>query len=168
MKMLKDDIVLTEQLASELFLEIVWIRELQKQASFAQTRQGKLLRYLSYVLSLYCVVRVGAAIASVLALYNVGAPSDSINRALEFVFLQLGIPVDFAFWTPLLSFSLVVGLALLQVRGFLVTMYQVSHIGVFSTSTEVYSLLLAYLAGTYFVASVLLLRTHLPHTFRCV
>lgn len=69
----------------------------------------------SYVLSIYCIVRVGAAVASVLALYNVGAPSDSINRALEFVFLQLGIPIDFAFWTPLLSFSLVVGLALLQV-----------------------------------------------------
>jgi len=54
----------------------------------------------------------------------------------------------------------------MQIRAFLGTMQQLARLGFLSTNTELYALVLAHLAGNYFVASVVLLRTQLPLRYR--
>ena len=53
-------------------------------------------------------------------------------------------------------------MALLHVRAFILGISHFSKLGIVNTSTEIYSLVLAYLAGSYSVAGVLFLRCQLP------
>jgi len=76
------------------------------------------------------------------------------------------VQIDVVAWSPLFSCCLMSVMALMQVRAFLGTMQQLARLGFLSTSTEHYALVLAFLAGNYFVASVVLLRTQVPLRFR--
>ena len=69
-------------------------------------------------------------------------------------------------WLLILHCLYVGALGLMQVRAFLGTMGQFARMGFLSTNTELYALVLAYLSGFYFVASVVLLRTQLPLNYR--
>ena len=92
--------------------------------------------------------------------------SDSIiSRMLRFLVHTLGLPIDLSFWSPLLSFFLVSSLALMQIRGFMASSRYVAS-WLSAIPADMHALLLAYAAGCYFMACVVLLRVHLPGRFR--
>lgn len=84
----------------------------------------------------------------------------------QYILAHLRLPFNHRVWSPLLSLCLVVVLFLMQIRGFFVVTTQLAKLGFISTSTELYALLLAQIAGTYFVAGVVLLRAELPLRYR--
>jgi len=88
---------------------------------------------------------------------------DLVTTSLSFLLVHLKI--DGTAWAPLLSTVFVGSMALLHVRAFLVAMQQLARFGILSTSTELYSLSLALLAGFYFMACVWQLSFQLP--LRC-
>lgn len=89
--------------------------------------------------------------------------SDIVTTSLSFLLVHLKI--DGTAWAPLLSTLFIGSMALLHVRAFLVAMQQLARFGILSTSTELYSLSLALLAGFYFMACVWQLSFQLP--LRC-
>ena len=88
---------------------------------------------------------------------------DLVTTSLSFLLVHLKI--DGTAWAPFLSSVFIGSMALLHVRAFLVAMQQLAHFGIMSTSTELYSLSLALLAGFYFMACVWQLSFQLP--LRC-
>jgi len=89
-----------------------------------------------------------------------------ITNFFRYILTHLRLPFNLHMWSPLLSLCLVVVLFLMQIRGFFVVTTQLAKLGFISTSTELYALLLAQIAGTYFVAGVVLLRAELPLRYR--
>jgi len=61
-------------------------------------------------------------------------------------------------WVPLVYVATVAVLVVMQVRGFLQSVQQLAKLGFIFSGTEVYSLILAFITGCYFLACLLLLR----------
>ena len=74
--------------------------------------------------------------------------------------------LDIIDWNIFLHLVLVGSLGLMQIRAFLGSMMRMAKLGLLSTNTELYALVLAYLSGLYFLASVVLIRTQLPLVYR--
>lgn len=161
-----------EQLGETLYLDIVSLKELQAQAEYALTPMGRLLRFLGYALSLVAILRLLVGLWHVAGfvlgdtLQGISSQPDMVVATLSLIVVYCRVQIDVVAWSPLLNCGLVSSLALMQIRAFLGVTQQLARLGFLSTSTEHYALTLAFLAGNYFVASVVLLRTQLPLRYR--
>lgn len=148
--------------------ELVSLEEQHKQAHFAGTHLGTLFRMFSHVLSIVGIIKFATGLWRVCSYFTggrfqtVSQQADLVTTALSFVLVHLHLKIDIATWSPLLGSLYIACLALMHVRAFIVSMTQFAKLGIVSTSTEIYSLVLAYLIGAYSVACVLFLRTQLP------
>ena len=180
---LHKEIVLMEKMCQDCYIENAYFRDLYEQSQSKKSTFGRTLHSLGHFLSVFAFFRFFSSLSAVLGyicrFFSI-AESSGLNEiseetydgvvsaVLEFLSNHLGLPVDVSFWSPLLSFVLVSSLALMQIRGFLDSTRQLSQLSGNwkSVPGELYSLLLAYVAGCYFMACVVLLRVHLPRRFR--
>lgn len=185
-KTLIQEIMYLENLASESFLEIVYMKEITEQMVYSKTMIGKVMLIGGYVLSIYGILRFFFGFSAVFSYaytsFAIGSnpilgagthgrlavaqKADMATVLLNVIVSTTPLRVDVAFWTPVLSFILIAALAYLQIRGFIDTIQQFAKLGLSSSSSEIYALVLAHAAGCYFMACVVLLRVHLPLRFR--
>ena len=165
-----------EKKSKEIFLDIVHMHELLQQIKSRKTTKGRGLWTFGLLMSFVAILRltqgvtnVGGYLRNASEEWHVGyiegerSYFDRVLSLLEFTFR-----VNFrAYERHLVFHCFYIGaLGLMQIRAFLGTMGQLARMGFLSTNTELYALVLAYLSGFYFIASVVLLRTELPLNYR--
>ena len=161
-----------EKLCESIYLDIVNLSELQAQSEFTRTPMGRIVRFLGHALSIIAILRLIVGLWHVAGFVlgdsfeGVSSQPDLIVSAVSLIVVYMRIQIDAVSWSPMLNFCLISVLAVIQIRGFLGTTQQLARLGFLSTSTEHYALALAFLAGNYFIASVVLLRTQLPLRYR--
>jgi len=166
------EVAALEKMSESIYLDIVNLSELQAQSEFTRTPMGRIVRFLGHALSIIAILRLIVGLWHVAGFVlgdsfeGVSSQPDLIVSALSLIVVYMRVQIDAVSWSPLLNFCLVSVLAVIQVRGFLGTTQQLARLGFLSTSTEHYALALAFLAGNYFIASVVLLRTQLPLRYR--
>ena len=167
-----NEVSFLEQMSEDIYLDIVNLKELQSQAEYAQTLMGRVLRFMGHALSVVAIIRLLVGLWHVAGFVlgdtfeGISSQPDVVVSMLSMIVVYLRVQIDVVAWSPLLNCCLVSSLALMQVRAFIGTTQQLARLGFLSTSTEHYALTLAFLAGNYFVASVVLLRTQLPLRYR--
>jgi hypothetical protein len=157
-----------ERLSDELVLEIVSMKESLEKIALSVTYWGMMLRVSGQYLTLmglfrfvFGMWRIGWYITAG-RYFTVSQQSDNVSSFLEFVVLYLHLNIDLEPWSPILGFVYIACMTLLHIRAFFISTEQFAKLGVLSTSTEIYSLVLAYMAGAYSVAGVMFLRSQLP------
>jgi len=169
---LLSEVSFLEQMSEDIYLDIVNLKELQSQAEYAQTLMGRVLRFMGHALSIVAILRLLVGLWHVAGFVlgdtfeGISSQPDVVVSMLSMIVVYLRVQIDVVAWSPLLNCCLISSLALMQVRAFIGTTQQLARLGFLSTSTEHYALTLAFLAGNYFVASVVLLRTQLPLRYR--
>jgi len=136
--------------------------EAQERARRAATLEGRCLSFLGVILSAYGLYRVVMATANVLLSRD--PTSDPITTGLKLALTYASIPDPHLLVQPL-SFLMAGGLVFSNVRGFLMSASKVFRVyaGGVGVST---GLLLAGVMGSYFVATILLMRMALPAQYR--
>ena len=180
---LQREILFMEKMSRDCFVENTYFRDLYEQSEYKKTGLGRFLYSLGHMLSAFALLRFLGGLRAVIGYvirfwssYSISIVDEStydgiVSTVLSYLQEHVGLHVDVSFWSPLLSFVLITSLALMQIRGFLDTTKQISlsqmdQKGFSVLKGEIYSLLLAYAAGSYFLACVVLLRVHLPRRFR--
>lgn len=164
------DIAILETMAEDIFSDIVHSHELHEQAEFAATKCGKMIWWCGVCLSLVGTIRLYFAFSHVLksAYFTFIETDPSVvpdeETAVDMFMSMLNMSPQK--WELSLNFLMIFSLGAFQVRAFLGSMMIAARLGFLSTNTELYALVLAYLSGFYFIASVVLLRTQLPIEYR--
>lgn len=181
------DIATQHAAAQEHFSELITLRDLYEQAASFDTLWGKVLRLSTWLFTIVGTVRLinclfhvanyvswmGRPLLNTQQIQELqkhggygrfGAVQDTNTMIVPMLIQSLYL--DEKAWSPAISFLLVLILGLLQVRAFFIVTSQLAKFGIISTSTEIYSLLLAHISGAYFVACVVLLRAQLPPELR--
>eukprot|EP01038_Epipyxis_sp_PR26KG_P004949 gene4949-6922_t len=156
---LQYEVMTYEAAAKDLFVEIVYLKELLEQAKFTKTTIGRLMKIsgMWHVMGFFSGDRFGKQSQQV----------DFVSRVLIHLILHYEVDiVTCDLIMPFISFIFILILAMLHIRGFVITTQNLAKIGFVITSTELFALVLAYLTGTYFIACVLLLRNQLPVRYR--
>ncbi len=167
-RVLEREIKSLEKFVEELFLELVCLRESKQRLDFSVTFWGKIFRLSGYILTLVGVMKLIGGMWRVGMFFvggrfeSVSQQADNVTSVLSFVLVHLRYKLDVGVWTPILGALNISSMALLHIRAFIVGMTQFANMGVLNTSTEIYSLVLAYLVGAYSVSGVVFLRTQLP------
>ena len=167
----KVDVFNLEQRAQETFLDITSMHELQRQIKFSKTAAGKMLWMFGLWMSLIAILRLVQGILNVGGYLWFRGYQDLIEEEQSdfdymLVLLESALKIHLYNWSLILHCVFVGALGLMQIRAFLGTMGQLARRGILSTNTELYALLLAYLSGFYFIASIVLLRMQLPLHYR--
>eukprot|EP00756_Hemistasia_phaeocysticola_P007372 Hpha_TRINITY_DN14238_c0_g3::TRINITY_DN14238_c0_g3_i1::g.22222::m.22222 len=153
-----------EKVAGECFQQLHDIRTLEADIEFSKTPRGIVYTALGYLLSIYCVYKTFMAALGI-ALNRV-AQVDPVTRGLELATEWLGLNVDVQRWTTQLSLVLIMIMIFCSVRGFLVVLQRIVQAYFAGVSPNSISLLFAYLMGSYFTSTVMLLRMSLPERYR--
>ena len=163
-----DDVAILEHIAEDLFLDIVHSHELSEQADFSQTRLGTAIWAGGIFLSFVGVVRLCFALDHVrTGLYSPGYVPLPEEEEMYFANVMMDVlGMDRRAYDLSANLFIIFLLGAFQIRAFLGSMMISARLGFLSTNTELYALVLAYLAGFYFVASVVLLRIQLPIEYR--
>ena len=162
------DVAILEHIASDLFLDIVHSHELREQAEFSQTKLGTTIWAGGIFLSFVGVVRLCFALDHVrTGLYSPGYIPLPEEEEMYFANVMMDVlGMDRRSYDLSANLFIIFLLGAFQIRAFLGSMMISARLGFLSTNTELYALVLAYLAGFYFVASVVLLRIQLPMEYR--
>lgn len=143
--------------------QLVEVLEAQARVRRAQTLEGRAASALGLLLAVYGVYRV--VMASVNVLLSRDPTADPITTALALALTYADIP-DAQAWVQPASFVLAGVLVLSNVRGFLVNASRVFRQVSGAGGAAPTGLLLAAVMGSYFVATILLMRMSLPEQYR--
>lgn len=150
--------------ARQMFAECSELRNSAIRLRRSRTLQGRALNLAGYVLSLYCLYRIGTSAANVL-LGRV-AQTDPLSRGFDLLLHYFGIELA-SYWKLGLTFAMIGVMILASIRGFLLTLAKVFHsLATNALSINLIALVLAEVMGMYFVSSLLLLRMNLPPEHR--
>jgi len=172
------DIASQHQSAQERFLEIATLRDIHEQAAMSVTAWGRLLLLSTWLFTavgtvrlINCLIHVAGyflwqgrpllnaqQIAEQQKAYGRFGATDSF---MVVPMLLSSLSLDEKTWSAAATFTLAIILGLMQVRAFFIVTTQLAKLGFISTSSEIYSLLLAHISGAYFVACVIFLRAQL-------
>lgn len=135
----------------------------------SRTLRGRVFNILGYVLSVYGLYRVVSAMISIVLRLDPTRGKDPVTRGMEVLLIFLKVPNPHM-WIQPASFVLIGVLVFTNVRGFLINLNTVFSVvgsdrGVTGNSIV---LLLAQVMGTYFVATVLMMRLSMPEPYRSV
>lgn len=162
-------LVASEIAAKNAFRNVIDTHELRLQGHLINTAYGKGMWIFGISMSIVAISRLLLGLVNTIRAvigdntYYIREESD-IEYLLAFVKDYTGL--DFSNWNTLLHIVVVGSLGLMQIRAFLGSMMRMAKLGLLSTNTELYALVLAYLSGLYFLASIVLLRTQLPLAYR--
>jgi hypothetical protein len=167
------DIASLEKAAKDTFTDIVNMHELRLQIKRSGTFFGRWLWRFGFIMSGVAVLRLLQALYNVsCSMLDLECTSDAnvvggvsdVEHLLES--FNRHVSLNLTNWSSALNIVFICALGLMQIRAFLGTMRQMAKLGILSTNTELYALVLAYLSGFYFLASIILIRTHLPLEYR--
>jgi hypothetical protein len=142
--------------------QLTELLEAHTRARRAATLEGRCLSSLGVVLSAYGLYRIVMATANVLLSRD--PTNDPITTGLRLALTYASIPDPHLLVQPL-SFLMAGGLVFSNVRGFLLSASRVFRVYAGGAGVSV-GLLLAGVMGSYFVATILLMRMALPAQYR--
>lgn len=153
-----------EAMQRELFLELCEMNAVRARLVWSRTLRGRAFNALGYVMSAYggykmvmCVVNIG---------WKRDPTKDPVTQGMELALRHFHVP-DAHLWVQPISLAFVGLLVFTSVRGFLISfsnLFAAWSSSLVSSASVV--LLLAGVMGTYFIASVLLLRMAMPEQYR--
>ena len=123
---MKSEISALEEMARQLFLEIVDLNRTLERISFSKTLQGKYFNFVGYFFSIYCVWKI--FISSINIIFDRVGKVDPITRSIEIVVGYLGLEFDIQFWSQNVSFLVVGIIVVTSIRGLLITLTKVKFI----------------------------------------
>ncbi len=167
---LKTEISALEQLNEQLFLDVQDCCTALDQVKFSKTLKGKIYRSIGVTTAIYCLYRLSMAFIKVFIMSRTDTRPDPVTRFLTYLtyVLNMGDQIDIVTWSKQLSFLFIGWIIVLSIRSLLLLLQRISRwlFGTISTSTMI--VLFAQIMGTYFIASVMLLRQNLPVAQRTV
>jgi hypothetical protein len=168
--LLNDEVQSLEDLSAQLYLDVYECCSVLDRIKFSRTIIGRLYKIAGVTLAFYCLYRILMALRkSFLVLRSTTAP-DPVTRVLTYISDNFGIlhDVDLVFWSQQLSFAMIFMIIVLSVRSLLLSLQKVSRLLFGSISTSTMIVLFSHIMGTYFTASVMLLRQNLPLAQRTI
>jgi len=162
------DVPVLQQFSEDIFHDIVHSHELREQAEFAATKFGKAIWWCGVFLSFVGSVRLYFALSHVAKgfFYTYIETQEQLDAETTVDIFMSATGMDPQAWAFSLNFLMIFFLGAFQIRALLGSMMIAARLGFLSTNTELYALVLAYISGFYFIASVVLLRTQLPIEYR--
>ena len=118
--LLKQDILIQEELSRQLFLEIHDLINMRERIDWSKTWQGKYFNFLGYFFSLYCTWKI--FISTVNIVFDRVGRVDPITKGMEIAVHWFGLEIDVLFWSQHISFILVGAIVVSSTRGLLLTM----------------------------------------------
>lgn len=148
-----------EELSRYLFLELVELKEKKERVEYSKTIQGKFWDLLGHLWSLYGIWKVcclllrekgQVVICTINVVFDRVGRVDPVTRGMEIAIHHLGLEFDVRYWSQQLSFALIAVMAVLSVRGLLITLAKFFHALSSARSSHVVVLLLAEIMGSCF------------------
>eukprot|EP00968_Pinguiococcus_pyrenoidosus_P023294 scaffold3687_cov240-Pinguiococcus_pyrenoidosus.AAC.14 len=172
-----------ERLCEDLKDELEETREAYNVRKRARTLSGKCVTSVGWGLSLYCVVRMLVAVKTVVAGVMLSAGDElglqsgrrleveEAQQGVSYLVMELaeqaiGLGSSRRGWFRAVSFTLIGVLMIFQARAFLIAVHKISRAGVRTLSTATSALLITEVAGSFFIAVVMMLRIELPKRLR--
>jgi len=163
---LKLEIASMEELARQLYLELVDCYWEKDRHLYAKTWKGKYFHFAGIIFSFYCCYKILNCFINIM--FNRVGKKDAVSRGIEILVHWFGFNIDMDFWAQYISFMMVGVLVVTSVRGLLINLTKFFHSVSSSKSSNIIVLLLAQLMGMYFCSSVLLMRMNVPANYRRV
>ena len=165
LEMLKQEIAGLENLQQQVFIELNTLNEELDRVKRSRTLKGKYYNFMGYIFSVYCVYKVFISIINII--FNRIGKVDPVTYGLSLAVHHLEMTIDVETWSQYISFLLVGMIAVSSVRSLLIQLMNFSRAFAQSSSTtNVIILFLAQVMGTYFISSVLMIRSSLPPSYR--
>lgn len=164
---LKLEIASMEELARQLYLELIdcyWERD---RAQYAKTWKGRYFHYMGIAFSFYCCYKILNCFVNIM--FNRVGKKDAVTRGIEILIHWFGFKdINMDLWAQHVSFFMVGVMVTTSVRGLLLNLAKFFYAVSSSKSSNIIVLLLAQLMGMYFCSSVLLMRMNVPANYRKV
>lgn len=123
MTVVKKEIAALEEMARQLFLEIVDLNSTRERIHYSKTLKGKYFNFIGYFFSIYCVWKI--FISSVNIIFDRVGKVDPVTRSIEIVVEYFDIKFDVQYWSQNMSFLLVGIIVVTSIRGLLITLTKV-------------------------------------------
>lgn len=101
-------------------------------------------------------------------MFNRFGQVDPVTQWIGLTVHYFNVNFDVKFWSQQISFLLVGSIILASVRGFLLQLLRVVRAFSYFDQSNVMVLFMAQIMGMYFVSSVLMLRSNMPHQYRAI
>ena len=153
-------------MARELALELVELNAVRARLAWSRTLLGRASNGLGYVLSVYGGYRMVMCCVNIAFKRDPSKDPVTVGMELALRYAHVREP---QLWVQPISLAFVGVLVFTSVRGFLISFANlfVAWSASSAVSTNSVVILLASVMGTYFIASVLLLRMAMPEQYRC-
>ena len=164
---LEVEISALSSLESALAADIDDLKKQRRKALLSRTLRGHTENVLGYLLSIYCVFRIGTS--SWILLFGEDMSSDPVSKTIAVGLGFTGVDVDVRLVSMYLTLAFVGFISITSLRGFMMHMqrffsfFRGSGLG-FSPASFV--MMLTELLGAYAISTLLLLRRSLPAQFR--
>lgn len=186
---LKSDCKALEELARQLFLEIINLKAMQQRIEWSKTLKGRYFHFVGYFFSLYCIwkifivsffpivqnfLRISVSRTNIQFLFqstinivfNRVGKVDPATRGIQIAVNWIGLQIDVKFWSQHVSFLLVGIIVISSIRGLLLSLTKFFYALSNPKSSNIIVLIMAELMAMYFVSSVLLMRMNMPLEYR--
>ena len=161
---LKGEVEALETLMRQVYVELDDLHVERARVLYSHTWQGQYYNVLGYVFSVYCVYKL--IMSSINIVFDRVGKSDPVTYGLSLLIHHFKVDVDVQIWSQYISFILIGVLIGTTIRGMLIQLMKFFKAFSQSVSPDNIILFLAQLMGTYFLSSVLLIRTSLPPNYR--
>lgn len=162
----KKEVLALEEMARQLFLEIVDLNSTVDRINFSKTFMGKYFNFVGFFFANYCAFKI--LISSINIIFDRVGKVDPITKTIEIAVNYFNINFDVIFWSQHVSFLLVGVIVVTSIRGFLITLTKFFYAISSSNSSNIIVLFLAQIMGMYFVSMVLLMRMNIPAQYRVI
>uniref|UniRef100_T1KIS1 Abscisic acid G-protein coupled receptor-like domain-containing protein n=2 Tax=Tetranychus urticae TaxID=32264 RepID=T1KIS1_TETUR len=163
---LRSDCRALEELARQLFLELVDMKAMQLRMEWSKTFKGKYFHFVGYFFSLYCIWKI--FISTINIVFNRVGRVDPVTRGIQIAVNWIGLEIDVKFWSQHVSFLLVGIIVISSIRGLLITLTKFFYAISSPKSSNIIVLALAEIMAMYFVSSVVLMRMNMPLEYRTI
>ena len=129
LSVIKQELSGLEEMARQLFLEIVDLNGTLERIDFSKTFRGKYFNIMGYFFSIYCVWKI--CISSINIIFDRVGKVDPVTKSIEIIVTYFHINFDVQFWSQNISFFVVGIIVVTSIRGLLITLTKVSFIQIF-------------------------------------
>jgi hypothetical protein len=120
---IKQEVSGLEEMARQLFLEIVDLNGTLERIDFSKTFRGKYFNIMGYFFSIYCVWKI--CISSINIIFDRVGKVDPVTKSIEIIVTYFHINFDVQFWSQNISFFVVGIIVVTSIRGLLITLTKV-------------------------------------------
>jgi hypothetical protein len=120
---LNEDCRILEELARQLYLELVDKHCMLHRLHWSKTLKGKYFHFIGYFFSIYCMWKI--FISTVNIVFNRVGKVDPVTRGIQIAVNYIGLEFDVKFWSQYISFCLIGIMVFCSIRGLLITLTKV-------------------------------------------